>query len=363
MTPESAPPFLAQPAARGPGEIELASDSSLSPGEEARTAPTRRVPTTAPAEITPDLPFPGEQDAPVLTPGKTPFTVSAPPAVGLPTATATERPPDISIPPSAPSWESGEIDLSEDWESLQAQNASASLAPETPQEAASFNYEDSRIEINFYLENGFVDEAKEILEELSRKLRGDPRIEDLRALIEAHTGRSATEVNAAPELKVQPTATPVAGPASPLNGLLEEIGEAPGMGPVQEDDAEAHYNLGVAFREMNLLDEAIGEFQKVVKGAGKGQNAPNFLQACSLLALCFMQKGMATVAAKWYRRALETPGLDEEAILALQYDLGVAYEEAGDLRAAVEKFTEVYGQNIDFRDVAEKIRILRPKVS
>jgi tetratricopeptide (TPR) repeat protein len=148
--------------------------------------------------------------------------------------------------------------------------------------------------------------------------------------------------------------------ASQLSGLLAEM-EDSGGGAGNKDDPETHYNLGVAFREMGLLDEAIGEFQKLVKGAGKGNYPPNFLQACSLLAICFMEKKMPAIAVKWYLRALETPGLDEEALMALQYDLGLAYEQAGDSRNALERFTEVYSQNIDFRDVAEKIRELQQK--
>jgi tetratricopeptide (TPR) repeat protein len=147
---------------------------------------------------------------------------------------------------------------------------------------------------------------------------------------------------------------------SPLSGLLDELGEG-GAAQATQDDPETHYNLGVAFREMGLLDEAIGEFQKVVKGAQKGSFPPNFLQACSLLAVSFMDKGMPAIAVKWYVRALEFPGLDEESTMSLQYDLGVAYEQAGDTRTALEKFSEVYSQNIDFRDVAEKIRTLQQK--
>jgi len=158
-------------------------------------------------------------------------------------------------------------------------------------------------------------------------------------------------------------AAPAPAPASPLSWPLEEMAEAPATEPVHEDDPETHYYLGVAFWEMHLLDEAIGEFQKVVRGAGKGNYPPNFLQACTLLALCFKDKGMAPIAAKWYCRALETPDLDEEAWLALQYDLGVTYEQAGDLPRALERFSEVYGQNIDFRDVAEKIRTFQQKGS
>ena len=112
---------------------------------------------------------------------------------------------------------------------------------------------------------------------------------------------------------------------------------------------------------MNLLDEAIGEFQKVVKGAQKGIFPPHFLQACTLLALCFMDKNQPAIAIKWYLRALETPELDEEATMAVQYDLGIAYEQAGDAKGAMEKYSEVYSQNIDYRDVAEKIRLLQTK--
>ncbi len=148
--------------------------------------------------------------------------------------------------------------------------------------------------------------------------------------------------------------------AAGLGDLLSEM-EEPGAAKADHDDRETHYNLGVAFREMGLLDEAIGEFQKVVKGAGKDEFPPNYLQACSLLAICFMEKKMPAIAVKWYARALEAPGLEEEALMALQYDLGVAYELAGDSRNALERFTEVYSQNIDFRDVAEKIRELQQK--
>lgn len=67
---------------------------------------------------------------------------------------------------------------------------------------------------------------------------------------------------------------------------------------------------------------------------------------------------MPTLAAKWYTRALKVPGLDSDAMLALEYDLGVAYELAGNLEAARESFLEVYAQNIEYRDVAARIRQL-----
>jgi len=270
---------------------------------------------------------------------------------------------------------------------------------ETPRVAPPFDFEESRIEVNFYLENGFLAEAMKAVQELERTHPGEPRITELRALVEAHKGNpkaaphsvtTKAPTNPLGELAdafgpaigelaefspphappssqaagpATPPTPPTPAPASPLGGLLEEMDDTLATQPAAADDPETHYNLGVAFREMNLLDEAIGEFQKVVKGAGKSPHSPKYLQACSLLAICFMDKGMAPVAIQWYCRALETPDLDEEALLALQYDLGVAYEQAGDARRALEKFTEVYGHNIDFRDVAEKIRIFQQKGS
>ncbi len=132
---------------------------------------------------------------------------------------------------------------------------------------------------------------------------------------------------------------------------LEEIGE--------EEDLETHYNLGIAYREMGLLDEAIGEFQKVANGVQGGRPFRYAMQCSTLLGLTFMAKNEPKIAAVWYQRALETPGLDQESILALRYDLGVAQELAGDGAAALESFRLVYAMNIDYRDVAERIAALQ----
>ncbi|MGD0227542.1 MAG: tetratricopeptide repeat protein [Terriglobia bacterium] len=201
---------------------------------------------------------------------------------------------------------------------------------------------------------------------VGRESRGADMLSNVAGELPASLGGMASPAGAHP---ATPTTSPIAGAppsggsgqgAEQLSGLLSEM-EEPGAAEAAKDDPETHYNLGVAFREMGLLDEAIGEFQKVVKIGGKGNFPPNFLQACSLLAICFMEKKMPAIAGKWYIRALETPDLDEEAQLALQYDLGVAYEQAGESRKALERFTEVYSQNIDFRDVADKIRELQQK--
>ena len=126
-----------------------------------------------------------------------------------------------------------------------------------------------------------------------------------------------------------------------------------------QEDPETHYNLGVAFREMGLLDEAIGELQKVCQAVDRGHSFPQLMQTYTWLAQCFLDKGVAEAAIRWYERALKLPNIDEETRTALNYELASSYEAAGNKTAALNYFTEVYGTNIDYRDVGERIKALK----
>jgi len=144
----------------------------------------------------------------------------------------------------------------------------------------------------------------------------------------------------------------------PLGDLFEEFCSELGEANKEDEDLETHYNLGIAYREMGLLEEAISEFQKVANSGDKGPAFRYAMQCSTLLGLAFMEKGQPAIAAIWYERALKTPGLDQESILALRYDLGVAQELAGDMKAAFNSFSQVYAMNIDYRDVSERIALL-----
>ncbi|MBZ5681208.1 MAG: tetratricopeptide repeat protein [Acidobacteriia bacterium] len=126
-----------------------------------------------------------------------------------------------------------------------------------------------------------------------------------------------------------------------------------------DEDPETHYNLGIAFREMGLLDEAIGELQKACQSVDHGHAFPQIMQAYTWLAQCFLEKGVPEAAVRWYERALNVPGIDGETRVALNYELASAYESAGDKPAALRHFMDVYGSNIDYRDVAERIKALK----
>ena len=118
------------------------------------------------------------------------------------------------------------------------------------------------------------------------------------------------------------------------------------------EDYETHYNLGIAYKEMGLLDEAIGEFQLASKAPALA------VECCSLLGLCFLEKGMPQLAIKWYGKGLSTPGIRESDTAGLLYDLGRVYQDTGDMNLAYQTFLEVYGINTNYRDVVERVRNL-----
>ena len=167
------------------------------------------------------------------------------------------------------------------------------------------------------------------------------------------------EAHAAP---AAPVKEPVAASPlenEPLKEVFDEFRADLGEMGAEDEDLETHYNLGIAFREMGLLEEAISEFQKVAKANERGKAFRYAMQCCTLLGLAFMEKGQPGIAAIWYERALRTPGVDAESSLALRYDLGVAQESANDLDAALKSFSQVYAVNIDYRDVADRITALQ----
>jgi hypothetical protein len=78
-----------------------------------------------------------------------------------------------------------------------------------------------------------------------------------------------------------------------------------------------------------------------------------------MLGHCFMKKEMPQAAAMWFKKGLEAPGHSEDEYQALRFELGTAYEQMGDLDRAINVFTEVYGIDVSYRGVSDKLRELQ----
>ena len=157
------------------------------------------------------------------------------------------------------------------------------------------------------------------------------------------------------------SASPSKGIDAGLAELFEEFRVAEEGDSVHED-FETHYNMGTAYKEMDLIDEAIQEFQTSVALVKPGDSTSRFLQCCNMLGHCFVQKAMPEAAVMWFKKGLEAPGHSEDEYQALRYELAGAYEDMGDVSQARQYYTEVYGVDVNYREVAEKLsRLKQPK--
>jgi tetratricopeptide (TPR) repeat protein len=121
---------------------------------------------------------------------------------------------------------------------------------------------------------------------------------------------------------------------------------------IEDEDWRAHYDLGVAFKEMGLVDEAIAEFQKALRAP------PGRLRTAEALGSCFFEKKQYSVAATVMRRAVETDPAGDDAKIALLYWLGRCDEEAGRHSDALAWFQRVFALDIRFADVADRVERL-----
>ncbi len=124
-----------------------------------------------------------------------------------------------------------------------------------------------------------------------------------------------------------------------------------------EEDYESRYDLGVAFKEMGLLDDAIAEFQKALRS--KAHRLP----AYEALGQCFVEQGRFQIAATVLSRALHEPGLNDEQRIGVLYLLAYSCEALQRWGEARSYFQRVYATDINFRDVAARMAALEQVAS
>lgn len=229
-------------------------------------------------------------------------------------------------------------------------------------------------ELDFYMEQEIMDEAEKIINDLKNRFPDHPetlsRIKKFNAIMEnlkkkpipqpeISDGESlfseeeeffdlAAELEE--ELKEEKKEVLIPSQREPT---LEEVFEQFKAGVQQTlspEDYDTHYNLGIAYKEMGLIDEAISEFQIACKDPSK------LIDCCSMLGLCFQEKGMPQLAEKWYKKALDFPEITEEAQLGILYDLANLYLQTGDIEKAHSTFLKIYEKNSDYRDVKERLK-------
>lgn len=124
-------------------------------------------------------------------------------------------------------------------------------------------------------------------------------------------------------------------------------------GEIGAEDSGTHYNLGIAYKEMGLIDDAIKEFHvsKI--------DPRRYVQSMTMLGLCYAGKGLFSAAIEAFEGALESIETRDESYMEVRYNLASAHEENGNIREAFDIFKEIYDWNPEFRGVADKINKLQ----
>lgn len=348
---------LGLPLVEAPGRRAPEPPVPVTPAEVAGEAPSE-LPTTLPP-VEPLAPQAPAEEALWVEEGGVPVEA---PAATTAVSQATAPLPIEAHPPASEEAEVLEapIDLVEVQEIL---------AGPTPEQLG---------ELDFFIQQGLLDEAAKLLFKLREGFADHPEVRSRHALLKAR-GWDEEKPAAGPEA----TASELFSEEEQFFDLAAElekelaedelVAEATGVGKggevsieelfrefqrgvaeqIQEQDYDTHFNLGLAYREMGLLDEAIGEFQLALK------STELFVESASMIGACYMEKGLPEQAAEWYARGLTAPRLGPESVLGLRYELGRAQEAAGRTAEALGSFTEVLAVNPGFRDVVERVSRLR----
>ncbi|HXG84413.1 MAG TPA: tetratricopeptide repeat protein [Pyrinomonadaceae bacterium] len=211
--------------------------------------------------------------------------------------------------------------------------------------------------VDFYIAQGYKDLADKSLTSLEAEFGNREEIERLRlqmnetfqSSIENLPAREAENEDAkdAPNAKVFET----------LDELKDEfdLTENESTG----DDYDTYYQMAIAYKEMGLMEDSIREFQNALGLIKIDDGTRRFFQCANLLGHCFMEKQMPNLALMWFKRGLETPDLNTEEIQALYYEIADAYESGGDLEKSVEYFEKLYAEDVDYRNVSQRLDALR----
>ena len=121
---------------------------------------------------------------------------------------------------------------------------------------------------------------------------------------------------------------------------------------VSADDWQTHFDLGIAYREMGLLDDAMEEFKLVQQAPGQK------VSALYQLGVCEMGRENYDKAKEFFDLALKEPELMGQEKLSVSYDLAEVLLKLNNKAKAKKLFEEVQKLDPEFREIREKMKLL-----
>lgn len=212
-------------------------------------------------------------------------------------------------------------------------------------------------EVEFYLKLNLRDDAVALVGRLLEEQPGHPTVKAygvrLGLLPETETASSfADEVEGIlDELFFEPTAEASAEGVIP-NAIPQESADT------GEQAARSCYDLGLAYHEMGLVDDAAEKFEEAYgRFVGLGDTV-QAADCCRLLCSCWLRSGEYRRAVEWADIGLSLPRGQGEEWLHLEYQRATALEHLGEVEESLAGYRAILGRDEDFLDVRAKVAAL-----
>lgn len=238
--------------------------------------------------------------------------------------------------------------------------------------ATSAEVEAALEEADFYAAQGVFETARETLEEA---LKGSPNhrllLEKLREIDElARGGGAAVRAETPPPSRTDDRAFDIAASLDALDEMepvappkahgseqvdVEEVFQKFKLGvaqQVEESDSATHYDLGVAYDQMMLFDDAIGEFRIASRD-------PSKTALChSMIGVIYEKQGKIVEAIESYKAGLHAEQITPDEELALLYQLALAWEQRSNKKEAAYYLKRIVANDPNYRDARQRLQNL-----
>ena len=214
-------------------------------------------------------------------------------------------------------------------------------------------------EAEFFVTQGLYDDARTSLQELLATYPNHPlvleRLEEVEQLAAMQGGGYDTgDPSYALADKIAEEVenlNPLDGPPTgqiDVETVLAQFRQGVGR-TVSIEDCDTHYDLGIAYKEMALLDDAIAEFKIAT------MNPARQCIGETMIGICYMEKGDVAQALEHFKQGLQAQQRSEREELGLYFEMGNAYESVGDLSEALYYFQKVDKRDPSFRNVRQRV--------
>ncbi len=230
-----------------------------------------------------------------------------------------------------------------------------------PQQGKASDLKADLEEAEFYLQQGLYDEAEKLCEAIQDYAPDNQECQSKLAEIRKQRAGMSSSAQGA---KAPEPEDPFAGDFGDFDFTISDTqNETPDDSAkvfrtdvdeqIAADDMESHYNLGIAYREMGLLDDAISEFEKAERAPGR------YVDCQMLKGLSYADKEDYANAEIMFQQALDSPYLEDLQRMNLCYELGLLYERSDRINDALISYQDVLAQDANYRDVRDKVTALK----